>query len=95
MSWYVYILLCSDGSYYTGRTNDLTRRISEHEWGIGSQYTMKRRPIKLEYSYRFSNESDAYRAERQIKGWRREKKEALINGDFELLIELSKGKSQK
>lgn len=90
-SYFVYILKCSDNSYYTGITRDLVKRIWEHnESFIKNSYTHSRRPVSLVYSSEFNNVYDAISAEKQIKGWRRKKKEVLINGDFDLLHELAK-----
>ena len=90
-SYYIYILKCSDNSYYTGVTNDLERRISEHEIGDDPRnYTFKRRPFELVYYDEFHNINDAIDAEKQIKGWRREKKEALIRGNYDSLSRLSR-----
>ena len=92
--YWVYILKCSDNSYYTGSTSNLERRISEHQLGIFPGYTSKRLPIKLVYSCYFDNPNDSIAAERQIKGWSRSKKEALIKGDFKLLHKLSECKNE-
>ncbi|MFA7420052.1 MAG: GIY-YIG nuclease family protein [Melioribacteraceae bacterium] len=91
---WVYILQCSDGSYYTGVTNNLEIRLLEHEQGLHEGYTATRLPIKLVYQCEFSDPLTAIEREKQIKGWTREKKEALIKGEFDLLIELSKKKSK-
>ena len=88
-NYWVYILKCSDGSYYTGVTNDLERRVFEHNAGAGCSYTKSRRPVELVFSEVFGNILDAIAAEKQIKGWRRSKKEALINGDWDKIVELS------
>ena len=93
MNAWVYILKCADGSYYTDSTNNLELRLAQHQAGEGGVYTAKRLPVKLLYSYEFQSEHEAFLRERQIKGWSRKKKEALIRGDFEVLIELSKSKS--
>ena len=90
---WVYILECSDGSYYTGCTSNFEKRIAEHQSGTFPGYTAQRRPVKLLWSEHFSDIRDAIAAERQIKGWSRKKKEALMRGDFGTIIELSK--SQK
>jgi len=95
LAYYVYILLCADGSYYTGRSTDLERRVSEHNLGLGGDYTKRRRPVRLVWSSGFATEEEAYIAERQIKGWTRAKKEALIRGDFDLLHELAKSREKK
>jgi putative endonuclease len=94
--YFVYILLCSDGSYYTGVTNDLDRRLSEHEKGLNPNcYTFKRRPVKLVFHESFNDVNQAIAFEKQVKGWRRAKKEAIINGDWHLLPELSKKHSKE
>lgn len=93
-TYWVYILRCSDGSYYTGSTSDIEKRISEHDNGIIKGYTSKRIPVELVFSEIFEDVYNAISAERQIKGWTRAKKEALINGDFQLLHELSKCKNE-
>ena len=84
MPYYAYILRCSDGSYYVGSTNDLERRIVEHQEGlIEKSYTHSRRPVKLVWSTEFPTHDDAFRSEHQIKGWSRAKKEALIRRDWD------------
>jgi putative endonuclease len=89
--YYVYILQCADGSYYTGVTNSVDRRLAEHIKGLDPFcYTYSRRPLQLKYSIDFQYIEDAIKREKQIKGWTRKKKEALINGDFETLIHLAR-----
>ena len=89
--YFVYILLCSDGSYYTGITNDLERRLDEHNTGFNQNcYTYKRRPLKLVFHEMFTDINQAIAFEKQVKGWRREKKKAIINGDWKALPKLSK-----
>lgn len=78
---WVYILRCSDGSYYTGNTRSLEKRIKEHQMGTFKGYTFKRRPVTLVFSQQFPSDIEAITAERQIKGWSRAKKEALIEVD--------------
>ncbi|MEX0809356.1 MAG: GIY-YIG nuclease family protein [Dongiaceae bacterium] len=91
MSAFVYMLRCCDGHYYVGTTRaSLEHRIAEHNSGTYGGYTASRRPVVLIYSQRFDRIEDAIAAERQIKGWRRAKKEALARGDFTLLAELSR-----
>jgi putative endonuclease len=91
--YFVYILLCSDNSYYTGITNDLESRFGDHQTGRDPKaYTYQRRPVKLVFSEIFNDVNQAIAFEKQIKGWRRAKKEAIINGDWHLLPELSKNK---
>ena len=87
--YWVYILKCSDGSYYTGQTSNLEKRFYEHKTGIYKGYTYLRRPVILVYSQRFSDVKEVIEAERKIKLWSRKKKEALIQGDFKLLHDLS------
>ena len=92
-NYYVYILRCSDESYYTGVTNNVDRRVSEHQQGlIPDCYTHKRRPLELVFAAHFNNVRNAIEREKQIKGWSRKKKEALINSDWEKLVELSKSR---
>ena len=89
--YYVYILKCSDKSYYTGITNDLERRIIEHNSGHKkSTYTYSRRPITLVWFETFLDVNDAILMEKKIKGWSRRKKEALINEDWDKLVTYSK-----
>lgn len=86
--FWVYILKCADNSYYTGHTDDLDKRFAQHQTGlIHSCYTFKRRPVTLVFSQTFSSRDEALAAERQIKGWSRKKKEAMMRGDW---IEVSR-----
>jgi len=88
---YLYILRCADRSYYVGTTRTgLDRRIAEHQAGSFTGYTAYRRPVTLVFHQEFQRIEDAISAERQVKGWRRDKKEALIRGDFAVLPELSR-----
>ena len=90
---YVYILKCSDNSYYTGITSNLNQRIEEHESGKHYEaYTYSRRPLKLVFFAEFTDINLAIQSEKQIKKWSRAKKEALINNDFENLPNLAKKK---
>ena len=89
MSFHAYMVRCADGSYYTGHTDELERRIPQHNSGAIEGYTQKRRPVELVWSQDFSTRYEALAAERQIKGWSRAKKEALIAGDWNLLHELA------
>ena len=95
MKAWVYILRCADGSYYTGSTSNLPLRLAQHAAGEGCVYTRSRSPVELVYSQEFPSGHQAFLCERQVKGWSRAKKEALIHGDFEDLIELSKSRSQQ
>ena len=93
---YLYILKCSDGSYYIGVTNNLDRRLIEHNQGINKEsYTFTRRPVELVFHEMFSDFNLAFEWETKIKKWSKAKKQALINGDFELLKVLSKKKFKK
>ena len=90
MGTWLYILRCADGAYYTGTTRaTLEQRIAEHQTGHFPGFTSKRRPVVLVYSEFFEQIVDAIAAERQIKGWSRAKKEALMAGDFKRLSDLS------
>ena len=95
MKGYMYILLCNDGSYYTGSTNDLERRMAEHFSGQGANHTKKHPPVKLLYYEEFQRIDEAFYREKQVQGWSRKKKEALINGQYDKLPELSKCYSKK
>lgn len=89
--YFVYILRCRDNSYYTGVTNNVEGRLFDHQQGIDPKaYTFKRMPVKLVFYEMFNDINQAIAFEKQVKGWRREKKEAIIRGDWELLPELSK-----
>lgn len=92
---YVYILKCSDGSYYTGVTNNLERRLQEHNSIRHNSYVSARLPFELYYYEEFENPTIAIEREKQIKGWSRDKKEALKNRDFDKLKILSKNKRAK
>ena len=79
--YFVYILLCSDNSYYVGMTNDLDRRFNEHQSGFYPQgFTFSRRPVRLAWFTDFGSKDQAFSFERQLKGWSRRKKKALIEG---------------
>lgn len=86
---YMYILQCADGSYYTGSTNNLDLRIAQHLDGNGANHTKKRLPVSLIYYEEFERIDDAFYREKQVLGWSRKKKEALINGKPELLPTLA------
>ena len=88
---YLYILRCTDGSYYVGSTRtELEIRVAEHNAGTYGGYTSSRRPVTLVFSEALEQITDAIAAERQIKGWSRAKKEALIAGDWDKLKMLAK-----
>jgi tRNA/rRNA methyltransferase len=83
MSFWTYMLLCSDGKYYVGHTEDLEARIASHQAGEIPGYTQKRRPVRLVWSETFTTREEAIAAERQVKNWSSDKKRGLISGDWE------------
>jgi putative endonuclease len=84
--YYVYILKCSDNLTYTGITNDLSRRLEEHQKGLNKNcFTYKRRPLELIFKQDFNDIKQAIYFEKKIKKWSAKKKFALANGDFYLL----------
>ena len=88
---YLYILKCSDETYYTGVTSNLNKRLIEHKSGKHKDsYTYSRRPLTLEFYAEFTDINLAFETEKQIKKWSRPKKEALINEEFEKLPNLAK-----
>ena len=89
MTAYTYILQCSNGEYYVGSTTDLEARLNEHQAGMGGKYTSTHLPVKLVYFEEYSSIHLAFSRERQLHGWSRAKKEALIRGDYEALRPLS------
>lgn len=86
---YMYILKCADGSYYTGSTWNLERRLAEHQSGLGANHTAKRLPVELVYCEEYGRVEDAFCREKQVQGWSRKKKEALIAGDTNELHRLA------
>jgi len=82
--FYLYILRCSDNSYYVGQTDNLEKRVSEHSNGRFVGYTSTRLPVIKVYDKVFSTRAEALLAEKKVKPWARQKKEALIRGDFEI-----------
>ena len=93
MPFFLYILRCADGSYYVGHTDDLEVRIGQHHAGIFGGYTSKRRPLELVFVCEFDTRDEAFERERQLKGWSRAKKEALIRGDWDSVHELARSRS--
>ena len=94
-NYYVYIVKCADGLYYTGVTNYLERRLWEHNTGyVKNCFTYRRRPVILLYEEKYHNVNNAIAREKQIKGWSRKKKEALFRNDLTELKSLSKSKTQ-
>ncbi len=92
---HVYILQCNDGSFYTGVTNHVIKRVCEHNAGTHKGYTKSRRPVKLMWDSGELPIIEAIALEKQIKGWRREKKLALIQGRFRDLESLAKAYTNK
>ena len=90
MKGYTYILKCNDDSYYTGSTIDLARRLLQHQSGEGANHTKKRLPVALVYYEEYDRIDTAFYREKQIQGWSRKKKEALINNMPERLHDLAK-----
>ena len=90
MAFWVYMLRCADDSYCVGHTNNLEVRLAQHEAGEFAGYTKTRRPVRLVYSDSFGSRDEAFAAERQLKGWSRKKKEALILGDWDHVRRLAK-----
>ncbi|HTM66130.1 MAG TPA: GIY-YIG nuclease family protein [Flavipsychrobacter sp.] len=94
-TYWVYIVECSDGSYYTGITNNIERRLWEHNTGYDKKsFTYKRRPVKLKYCDFFRDVNQAIAFEKQVKGWSRKKKEALFIEDWQEIVRLSNIKNQ-
>jgi putative endonuclease len=89
MKGYMYILECADGSYYTGSTNDLERRLLQHQAGLGANHTRKRLPVKLVYFEAFDRIDMAFYREKQVQRWSRKKKEALVRQAIDELVRLS------
>lgn len=90
MAFYVYVLLCADRSYYTGHTDNLEARVAAHQLGEIPGYTQNRRPVSLVFAEDFASRQEAFERERQIKGWSRIKKQALIRGDWDQLVKLAR-----
>lgn len=96
MPYAVYILRCSDGTYYTGLAIDLEARVREHQIGVHfDSYTFSRRPVELVWSEIVELYQEAFQWEHQIKGWSRAKKEALIRGDIEGIHEIVKAERKR
>ena len=91
--FFVYLLRCADGSYYAGHTDELERRVAQHQAGEIAGYTHERRPVELVWSQETASRDEALSAEQRIKGWGRAKKEALIAGDWERVKELGRSRT--
>jgi len=95
-TYYTYLLLCADNSFYTGVTNNIERRFEEHNIGLhDTSYTYSRRPVKLVWFVECNNIELAISYEKQIKGWSRKKKIALIKNDWDTIIATSNEKNLK
>lgn len=91
---HAYILECCDGSYYVGSTIDLAARLYQHERGDGAAYTRHRRPVRLVWAHEFDRVDDAYAFEKQVQGWGRAKRRALIEGRLGDLPALSRSRQR-
>ena len=95
MAFWVYVLHCADGKYYTGHSDDLERRIAQHRTGGFCDFTSRRRPVHLMWSEYFPTRIEALEAERQIKPWSRAKKEALFRGDWAAISYFAKPPNER
>ena len=86
---FMYILKCANGAYYTGSTIDIERRFAQHQAGEGANFTKKHLPVELVYVEEFQRIDEAFYREKQVQGWSRAKKEALIQGQINLLHNLA------
>ncbi len=91
---YMYILECADGTYYTGSTVNLEKRLWEHDNMLGANYTKKKHPVRLVYSEEYARVDEAFYREKQVQGWSHAKKKALIEGEYNKLPELAKNYTQ-
>ena len=94
MPFWVYILKCSDDSYYTGHTDSLEARVGQHNEGRIDGYTKTRLPVTLVFAEHFVSRAEALEMEMRIKGWSRKKKEAMMRGDWKEVSRLAKNRSQ-
>ncbi|MET0929918.1 MAG: GIY-YIG nuclease family protein [Aeromicrobium sp.] len=92
---FVYILQCSDSSYYVGSTRSLDARLWQHQQGLGGEYTSKRLPVTLVYACEFATIAEAWGVERKLHGWSRAKREAVIRGDFAALPNLARNRQAR
>jgi putative endonuclease len=92
MAW-VYILECSDGSFYVGSTTHIASRVHQHNEGAGANYTRTRRPVRLAWSLETERVTEAFHLEKKIQNWSRAKRQALIDGRFDDLPELARGRT--
>lgn len=90
MTFTTYMLRCANGQYYVGSTDNMALRMQEHETGLkGALFSKAHRPVTLVFTQEFATREEAYAREKQLKGWSRAKKEALIAGDYNTLHKLS------
>jgi len=94
MTFWAYMLQCADRHFYVGHTDDLEARFAAHQSGTMPGYTSTRLPVTLVWSQEFPTRYEALAAERQLKGWGRAKKLALIRGDWQLIVDLPKAKKK-
>ncbi|WP_106640758.1 GIY-YIG nuclease family protein [Allosphingosinicella vermicomposti] len=95
MAFWAYMLRCADGHYYVGSTDELERRVAQHQSGEVMGYTYKRRPVQRVWSETFFTRIEAKEAERRIKGWSRAKKDALISGDWDRVSRLAQSHADR
>ena len=95
MAFWVYMLRCADGRFYTGHSDDLERRVAEHQSGAFPGFTSKRRPVELVWSENFQTRAEALEAERIVGGWSKGKKQALIAGNWSLVSYLARPPKQR
>ena len=91
---HVYILRCADNSYYVGSTRSLENRLWQHSTGLGAKHTSSRLPVELVFAEEYDRIDEAYEREKQVQGWSRAKREALINGSADALPGLSRKRFQ-
>lgn len=91
---YVYILRCSDGTYYVGSTKWVEARLYQHETGEGAEYTKRRRPVELVYVEEYDRIDEAFGREKQLQRWSHAKRQALIEGKWATLSVLSRGRDR-
>ncbi|MDE2024218.1 MAG: GIY-YIG nuclease family protein [Gammaproteobacteria bacterium] len=92
MVFTLYVLECADGTFYIGHTDNLSRRLQQHEQSKVDAYTARRLPLKLIHAEEFESRYEALTMERKLKGWSRAKKQAYMSGDWEAVAKLAKGK---
>ncbi len=91
---YMYILECADGTYYTGSTVNLEKRLWEHKNMLGANYTRKKHPVRLVYAEEYARVDEAFYREKQVQGWSHAKKKVLFEAEYNKLPELAKNYTQ-